>query len=235
MNPRHRLAVVSGLVLILAGCAGDHNKGMRKGGEEGPRMVVPFHSDRRDQWGPASLAGILNFWGHPATAEGLRKEIHFPKQPGSVALDLKNAARARGLAAEMSTGTLESLKKELDAGRPVIVLVNTGFKYAPIRSFMVVSGYNDWLGGVYAHFGPNKDYFLKYRQFDMDWRKAGRWILLVSDQKKPEAKAEAPTADAPPIVVISCPPPPPPVRGVKRAPVRCPAPAELEKNSQGGL
>lgn len=223
MNPRQRAGFAGGFFLLLAGCAGDHNKGMRPSGEEGPRLAVPFHADRRDQWGPASLAGILNFWGHPATAEGLRREIHFPKQRGSVALDLKNAARARGLAAEMSTGTLESLKKELDAGRPVIVLVNTGFKYAPISSFMVVSGYNDWLGGVYAHFGPNKDYFLKYRQFDSDWKKAGRWILLV-DKKKPEAKAEAAAPVEPPIVVISCPPPPPPVRGVKRAPVRCPAP-----------
>jgi len=233
MNPRS-LALVSGFA-VLAGCAGDHNKGMRPGGEEGPRLAVPYHSDRRDQWGPASLAGILNFWGHPATAESLRKEIYFPKQPGSVALDLKNAARARGLSAEMSTGTMESLKKELDAGRPVIVLVNTGFKYTPISSYMVVSGYNDWLGGVYAHFGPNKDFFLKYRQFETDWKKAGRWILLVSNIKKPEAKAEAPAAAAPPIVVISCPPPPPPVRGVKREPLRCPAPADLEKNSQGGL
>ncbi len=225
MNPRHRLALFSGLILPLAGCAGDHNKGMRPSGNEGPRLAVPFYPDRRDQWGPASLAGVLTFWGHPVTAEDLRKEIYFPKQPGSVALDLKNAARARGLAAEMSTGTLESLKKELDDGRPVIVQINTGFKYAPIRSFMVVSGYNDWLGGVYAHFGPNKDFFLKYRQFDTDWKKAGRWVLLVSDIKKPEVKAVVPPAVGPPIVVISCPPPPPSVRGVKRPSVRCPAPA----------
>jgi len=217
-----RHALVGGLV-FLAGCAGHHNKGMRAGGEEGPRLAVPFFPDRRDQWGPASLAGILTFWGHPATPEDLRREIHFPKQRGSVALDLKNAARARGLSAEMSTGTLQSLKRELDAGRPVIVLVNIGFRRIPVRSFMVVSGYNDWLGGVYAHFGPNKDFFLKYRQFEKDWKMADNWILLVADKKKPEATAQASETAPPPVVVVSC--PTPPARPSKRAAqLRCPAP-----------
>lgn len=194
----HRLA----LALVLAGCAGHHNRGMRPGGAEGPRLAVPFYADRRDQWGPAALAGILGFWGRPATPEELRREIYFPKQRGSVALDLKNAALARGLEAKMSTGTLESLKRELDAGRPVIVLVNIGLRRLPVRSFMVVSGYNDWLGGVYAHFGPNKDYFLKYARFENDWKMAGRWILLVSGKKQPEIKAELPAP-----VVLACPPP----------------------------
>jgi ABC-type bacteriocin/lantibiotic exporter with double-glycine peptidase domain len=219
MKPRPVHALVAALAL-LAGCAGDHNRGARPGGDEGPHLAVPFFPDRRDQWGPASLASVLTFYGHPSTPEELRREIHFPKQPGSVALDVKYAVRARGLNAEMSTGTLDVVKRELDGGRPVIVLFNTGFRWAPIRSYMVVTGYNEWLHGVYAHFGPNKDYFLHYRQFEKDWENAGRWILLVSAPgsapAKPVMKAQVceparverrarPARDA---AVLRCPAPP---------------------------
>lgn len=182
-------ALLCGLAL-LAGCAGDHRKDARPGGKEGPRLVVPFFPDRRDQWGPAALAGVLGYWGRPAEPAALRREIYFPKQRGSVALDLTNAARARGLQAEMSTGSLEVLKRELDAGRPVIVLVNTGYRFLPVRNFMVVTGYNEWLGGVYAHFGPNKDAFLPYSMFEKDWEKAGRWLLLIAETRSPPIKEE---------------------------------------------
>jgi len=216
MKPRPRsLAArcLAGGLFLLSGCAGDHSRDARPGGDEGPQLIVPFFADRRDQWGPAALAGVLGYWRRPASPSDLRREIHFPKQRGSVALDLRNAARAHGLRAEMSTGTLAGLKTELDAGRPVIVLVNTGFRLVPVRSFMVVTGYNEWLGGVYAHFGPNKDAFLAYSRFEEDWKKAGRWILLMSEAlpaDKPEIKSQ--TSETAPI-----------------APVAAAAPARVEK------
>lgn len=200
----------AGALILLSGCASEHRKGARPSGPEGPRLAVPFFPDRRDQWGPAALAGVLGFWGRPATPEELRREIYFPKQRGSVALDLRDAARAHGLSAEMTTGTLETLKRELDGGRPAIVLVNTGFRLVPVRSFMVVTGYNEWLGGVYAHFGPNKDAFLPYRRFESDWAKAGRWILLASDGKAAPAKPEAKALISVPVEAAV------PVRAVRR-------------------
>lgn len=215
-------------LFLLSGCAGHHRREARPGGDEGPRLTVPFFADRRDQWGPAALAGVLGYWRRPASPADLRREIHFPKQRGSTALDLRNAARARGLTAEMSTGTLDSLKSELDAGRPVIVLVNTGFRLAPVRNFMVVTGYNEWLGGVYAHFGPNKDAFLKYSQFESDWQKGGRWVLLVSEPKAAPAEpvrvepapAPARTAEKRPRPRVEC----VPVLPAGDAALRCAAP-----------
>lgn len=187
MNPRPVIALL-GVLTLLSGCMGDHKKTARPGGDEGPHLAVPFYADRRDQWGPAALASVLSYWNKPAAPAELRKEVHFPKQPGSLALDLKYAARARGLEAEMYTGgNLRMLKQDLDEGRPVIVLVNIGFGWLPVRSYMVVTGYNEWLRGVYAHFGPNKDFFLSYSQFEEDWKKAGGWFLRVSE-KRPQPR-----------------------------------------------
>lgn len=182
---RSHLAACLSALTLLPGCTsrrleGDHLRTMRPSGDEGPHLAVPYFSDRRDQWGPAGLAGILTFWGRPATPDELRREVRFPKQPGSVQLDLKDAARRRGLHAEMRRGgSLAWLKAQLDAGRPVLVLLDIGARWAPVRSFTVVTGYNSWLHGVYAHWGPKKDLFIAYRRFDEDWERAGRWFLAV--------------------------------------------------------
>lgn len=191
--------LASAALLLLSGCAAPHDTGPRKGGKEGPQLTVPFFADRRDQWGPAALASVLSFWGRPTEPEELRREIHFPKQRGSTALDLRNAAAARGFSAEMSDGSLAMLRQELDAGRPVLVFVNDGVRIWPDEHFMVVTGYNDWLGGVYAHWGPHKYRFLRYKKFDKTWEKTGRWLLVVSaPPEKPDAKPDPkPQASAP--------------------------------------
>jgi hypothetical protein len=207
-----RLTASLCVVAVLSGCTsprleGDHKRTMRPPGDEGPHLAVPYFADRRDQWGPASLAGILSFWGKRVTPDDVRKEVHFPKQPGSVQLDLKYAARKHGLEAQMRNGgSLPWLKQQLDAGRPVLVLLDIGAKWAPVRSFTVVTGYNHWLHGVYAHFGPKKDFFISYKQFDEDWKRAGRWFLLVGpkeeEKNEPPAVAAAPLPPEP----VVCPP-----------------------------
>jgi hypothetical protein len=210
-----RLTASLCVVALLSGCTskrleGDHKRSMRPPGDEGPHLAVPYFADRRDQWGPASLAGILSFWGKRVTPDDVRKQVHFPKQPGSVQLDMKYAARSYGLEAEMRNGgSLPWLKAQLDAGRPVLVLLDIGAKWAPVRSFTVVTGYNQWLHGVYAHFGPKKDFFISYKQFDEDWKRAGRWFLSVGpkeeERREPPAITQVSAApQAPPAVV--CPP-----------------------------
>jgi hypothetical protein len=223
MKPR-LTALLCGLAL-LAGCTsprleGDHDRTMRPPGDEGPHLAVPYFPDRRDQWGPASLAGVLSFWGKPTTPDDVRKEVHFPKQPGSVALDLKYAARKRGLEAEMRNGgSLKGLMGELDAGRPMMVLLDIGVRWAPVRAYVTVTGYNTWLHGVYAHWGPKKDFFLSYKQFDGEWKRAGRWFLHVAPQPEPKPEPVGVTSAEPPGPPV-CPPPSAP--GKRRKPtVKC--------------
>jgi len=193
--------IIKLLVLaLLAACAAPHDTGPRKGGKEGPQLLVPFFADRRDQWGPAALSSVLSFWGRPTEPEELRREVHFPKQRGSTGLDLRDAALARGFSADMSDGSLAMLRQELDAGRPVIVFVNDGVRIWPDEHFMVVTGYNDLLGGVYAHWGPHKYRFLRYKKFDKTWAKAGRWMLYVSKPAPAEIK---PAAACVPLPVMS--------------------------------
>src|SRR5207249_559104 len=109
MNARSILAV-SSLLVLLDACSGLRPRA-RPG--EGKHLTVPYVSDRRQQWGPAALADVLSFWGRETELKDLRREVRFTGRPEDVALDLKNAARVRGLEAEMVRGDLTTVKQEL--------------------------------------------------------------------------------------------------------------------------
>lgn len=143
-------------------------------------LGVPFYPDKTDQCGPSALASVLAFWGRGAEPRELRREIYLDKLGGSLPLDLAIAARRRGLAAEMSSGTVETLKGHLDGGRPVVAFVNLGWSFMPIGHFLVVTGYDE--RGFYAHSGLKKDSFMPYGRFLRQWNRTGRWALVVVEK-----------------------------------------------------
>ena len=143
-------------------------------------LGVPFFPDKTDQCGPSALASLLSYWGRPADLADLRREIYLDKLGGALPMDLLIAARAHGLAATMSSGSLEALKADLDAGRPVVAFVNLGLKLVPIGHFLVVTGYDEARGGIYAHTGAEKNSFIPYARFRKQWERTGRWTLVAS-------------------------------------------------------
>ncbi|HUR56177.1 MAG TPA: hypothetical protein VM029_00600 [Opitutaceae bacterium] len=235
MNHRSMFAAAS-VSILLSACGGIRP---RPRPQEETRLKVPYTSDRREQWGPAAVADVLNFWGHPVELKTLRREIHFTRKPEDVARDLETVGRGQGFKAELAKGDLPAIKREIDAGRPLIVLVNTGFGWLPVRSYVVITGYSDYRRCLYAHWGPNKDFFVSYRQFAADWRKSGNWLLRVSGAKavaKQPAVEPAPVADIPPPPEITNPPEPPVVRP-RSADVRLlpPAPPEPPTASENPM
>jgi len=168
-----RFLACAGLAL-MTGCA------QRRAASAYPRLEVPFFSDGADQCGPAVLASVLRYWGRPAEPADLRRELYQAKLKGTLSLDLLLAARAHGLEAEMSKGTLALVKAEIDSGRPVIAFVNLGFSFLPIGHFLVVTGYDDERGGLFAHSGKKRDEFVSYARFQQAWERTGRWTLVAS-------------------------------------------------------
>ncbi len=99
---------------------------------------------------------------------------------GSLAMDLALAARKRGLAAEMKEGTIDLIKEEIVNGRPPIALLNLGFKSVPKGHFILITGFDDEKGGLYAHSGEEKDKFITYKKFMKGWEKTNRTLLVIS-------------------------------------------------------
>jgi hypothetical protein len=148
------------------------------------RVVVPFFPDGTDQCGPATLASVLTYWGIPSEPAVLKSEMYRPQLGGTLPIDLLLAAQARGLQTESSSGTLKTLKAEIDAHHPVVALLNLGWAVFPQGHYVVITGYDERQQGVYMHSGLARDLFVPYAQFFSDWEKTGRWMLRVQPMER---------------------------------------------------
>jgi ABC-type bacteriocin/lantibiotic exporter with double-glycine peptidase domain len=150
-------------------------------GPQGKQVLlkVPFFPDNTDQCGPSALASVLEYWGKPVAPARLKQEIYRANLKGSLTVDLMLAAESRGLSAEMANGSLLRVKKELDAGHPLIAFINVGNGLYPIGHYLVITGYDDRRQCIIAHSGLKRDQRISYRKFDRQWEKTERWALLI--------------------------------------------------------
>lgn len=162
---------------MLAGCATPGPSRAPEG--RGVLLTVPFFPDATDQCGPSALAAVLGFYGKPATPAELRGEIYRAKLKGALTVDMLLAAQRRGLVVETANGSLDSVKTELDAGRPVLAFINVGLRIYPVGHYLVITGYDENRRVLFAHSGRKRDRPISYASFDRQWEKTNRWTLAV--------------------------------------------------------
>jgi predicted double-glycine peptidase len=139
---------------------------------------VPFFPQEAYQCGPASLASVLNYWGLRTTPQEIAEEIFSRGARGTLNLDMVLYVQRKGLKAKQDRGSPESLKRNIDAGRPVIVLVDLGFWVVRQGHFMVVVGYTE--DGVVVHSGREQRKFIPWSPFLKSWEKMKFWTLVVN-------------------------------------------------------
>lgn len=140
---------------------------------------VPFFPQKRYYCGPSSLASVMNFYGISVSEEAIAKEIYNPKLSGTLAIDMLQYARAKGFNASYYTGSIEEVKKEITAGRPVIMFLDFGYSFYPVRHYMVAIGYDDERGHLIAHSGTEKDKIFSYKEIQTAWEKTGFGTMLI--------------------------------------------------------
>lgn len=141
-------------------------------------LKVPFFPDKTDQCGPATLAGLLSFWGKPTDPKQLRDEMYVAKLHGTLPMDLVLTAQSHGLKTKMINGDLPSLRSELEAGRPVLAMLNLGFSTVPVDHYVIVTGYDDEKKGLYMHSAGKENQFISNAKFLRQWGKADNWAML---------------------------------------------------------
>jgi len=139
---------------------------------------VPFYAQTSYQCGPASLAGVLNYWGIKVTPDEIAEEIYSASARGTLDIDMVFYARKRGLLVTQYEGTVEDLRKNIDFRHPLIVLVDYGFSFVRENHFIVVIGYNDH--GVIVNSGKKKGKFVLEKDFLKSWEKTKFWTLLIT-------------------------------------------------------
>lgn len=139
---------------------------------------VPFHPQEAYQCGPASLAGVLNYWGLEVSPEEIAAEIYSKTAKGTLDVDMILYAEKRGLKTRHYGGSLEEIKGKIDLGYPLIVLVDYGLWVYQRNHFMVVVGYDE--NGIIANSGRNPLKFIPFSGFLRSWERTKCWTLLIT-------------------------------------------------------
>jgi len=162
--------------ILLFACAGvPKNKGS---GTIHIIEDVPFYPQETYQCGPASLAGVLSYWGLNIPPAEIAAEIYSPKARGTWDLDMVLFAAKRGLRASQYQGSLEDLKRNIDSNQPLVVLVDQGFWVYQKDHYMVVVGYEE--GGLIVNSGKERHQLISLGRFLRDWERTNFWTLRIT-------------------------------------------------------
>jgi ABC-type bacteriocin/lantibiotic exporter with double-glycine peptidase domain len=143
---------------------------------------VPFLQQEEETCGPSSLAMVLRFLGSRETTAGLAVETRTEALRGALITDLSSAAKRRGFTAEVVDLDLPRLKSRIDAGAPVILLVDQGIWAYSVPHYLVAFGYT--ADGFIVHTGKTSGAVIAAKTLDAQWAKMGRLALVVSQGRK---------------------------------------------------
>ena len=177
------LAIALLLAALLAGCAAPQTRSLQERGRSplGYQLLhVPFHPQEDHACGPAALATVLGASGADASPDGLAREVYLPGREGSLAPELLAAARRHGRFAVEIPPTLDALLAEIDAGHPVLVLLNLGLNVFPVWHYAVVTGYDLPRSELHLHSGRQADAVFALSTFERTWMRGGGFAMVVA-------------------------------------------------------
>jgi tetratricopeptide (TPR) repeat protein len=167
--------------VLLAGCTGL----TPPGGTPVPPLPavelteVPFFPQSRYQCGPAALATVLGASGVTVSPDTLADQVYVPGRKGSFQVELAAAARRYGRIPYPLSDGLDGLFAELAAGRPVLVLQNLAFGWAPRWHYAVVVGAEPDRQRLVLRSGRTERQPMRLSSFDRTWALADRWGLVI--------------------------------------------------------
>lgn len=140
---------------------------------------VPFHPQRRYQCGPAALATVLAYAGHPVDPDQLRDRVYVPARRGSLQPEMLAAVRDHGLLPVAHPADLLTLAATLDQGHPILVMQNLGFERLPVWHYAVVVGIDIGADQVILRSGTRERETLSLRRFERSWAGADHWAITL--------------------------------------------------------
>ena len=161
-------------------------------------LAVPYLPQSSLLCGGAALAMVERWWGRRGVfAEDFAALVR-PELGGIRTTDLAKAAEDRGWDTRLLAGTAEAVRANLEAGSPVIALIEVG---RDRYHFIVLLS---WSGGRVMYHDPADapNRALDEQQFLSKWEGARRWALVVRPASLP--------ATIPPTRADSLPPAPMP-------------------------
>ena len=144
---------------------------------------VPVRAFDDDQCGPGSLSVVLNALGDTVSEAELAAQL--PRAPGGgvLSVDLLLGARQRGFAASLVAGDEDSVRKEIQAGRPVILMLrmlNAPGRRRDVYHYVVVDGHDPRRELFRVQFGDGKARWIDLDRLEGAWKAGDHAMLTVS-------------------------------------------------------
>lgn len=143
------------------------------------KIDVPFIEQTDHYCGPASLAMVANYYGKQVTADEIAQLIYIPEKKGSLQIEMQAAARKLDFVAFTMNMDFASLRAEINAERPVIILQNLAFNVYPIWHYSVVTGIAPNNDSFLLHSGRHKYYRSSWTTLDNTWSRGKYWALVI--------------------------------------------------------
>lgn len=140
---------------------------------------VPFYPQEDYQCGPAALATVLQASRISVTPDALVSQVYVPARHGSLQIEMLAAPRRYGRVTHVLPRDLEGVLREVQGGRPVLVMQNLGLEWYPQWHYAVIVGYDLHAGEVILRSGLIRDYRLALPVFERTWQRAEHWAVLV--------------------------------------------------------
>ena len=140
---------------------------------------VPFFPQADYQCGPASLAGVLGAAGVETDPATLSPQVYLPGRQGSLQLELLAATRRAGRIPYLLGNTSGALIRQLEAGRPVLVLQNLGTRHFPVWHYAVLVGFDARANQLFLNSGGEQGLAVAAPEFLRSWDWAGRWAMVA--------------------------------------------------------
>ncbi len=152
---------------------------------------VPFFPQQDYQCGPAALATALAFSGSDITdAQALVSEVYLPARQGSLQPEMLAAARRHGRIAYRLAPRLDDVLREIDAGRPVVVLQNLGLDWLSQWHYAVAVAYDLQEEELILRSGTERRHRVSLAAFERTWRRGERWAFVLLRPGEVPATAE---------------------------------------------
>lgn len=180
------------LLLSLAGCA-SVPEAVRELPETDVALELeqtPFYSQERYQCGPAALATVLSTSGIDVELQNIVGKVYLPGRQGSLQLEMMAATRTEGRLPYLVDRSIGAIWRELEAGRPVVVLQNLGVARIPRWHYAVVVGIDPGRGQVILRSGTDRRRVTPLNVFLRTWRRSDYWGMVVLRPEELPAKVD---------------------------------------------
>src|SRR5580704_3197644 len=137
-------------------------------------LDVPFIAQQPNYCGPAALAMLANYYGHPVTQDEIAGAIYLPDIGGTLTSELGDYARRFNLWVRQYRGSMDDLRQKLSVGVPLLVLG----KFGEQPHYFIILGWDNFRQIVTVHSDARPRLEMHVEDFQRYWERTGDWTML---------------------------------------------------------